>query len=77
MKETDEIKQLLSEIRDLQRESLGEYRRVTQRSLDLQQQAVTRQEQISKLYRRVLVGVIPLVIAIILLIIYLLGKLPY
>ncbi len=35
--ESDETRQLLIEIRDLQRESLSEYRRVTQRSLDLQQ----------------------------------------
>ena len=77
MKDTDDVNQLLTEIRDLQRESLMEYRKVTQRSLELQQQAVTRQEQISKLYRRVLVSAIPLIIAIILLVIYLLSKLPY
>jgi len=75
--EADETRQLLIEIRDLQRESLSEYRRVTQRSLDLQQQAVTRQEQISKLYRRVIVAGLALIIVIILLVIYLLEKLPY
>jgi len=75
--EADETRQLLIEIRDLQRESLSEYRQVTQRSLDLQQQAVTRQEQISKLYRRVIVAGLALIIVIILLVIYLLEKLPY
>ena len=75
--EADETRQLLIEIRDLQRESLSEYRRVTQRSLDLQQQAVTRQEQISRLYRRVIVAGMALIIVIILLVIYLLEKLPY
>jgi len=75
--EADETRQLLIEIRDLQRESLSEYRRVTQRSLDLQQQAVTRQEQISRLYRRVIVAGLALIIVIILLVIYLLEKLPY
>ena len=52
----DEIRQLLREIRDAQREQLAEYRRVTERSLELQQRAVARQEQIGHLYRR-LVGV--------------------
>ena len=53
----DEIRQLLREIRDAQREHLAEYRRVTERSLELQQRAVTRQEQIGQLYRRlILVG---------------------
>ncbi len=75
--EADETRQLLIEIRDLQRESLSEYRRVTQRSLDLQQQAVTRQEQISRLYRRVIVAGLALIIVIILRVIYLLEKLPY
>ena len=42
----DEIRQLLRDIRDAQREHLAEYRRVTERSLELQQRAVARQEQI-------------------------------
>jgi CHASE3 domain sensor protein len=54
MEEPDELK-LLTEIRDAQREHLAEYRKVAQESLALQKQAVTRQEQIAKLYRRVLV----------------------
>jgi hypothetical protein len=51
----DEILQLLKEIRDTQREHLAEYRRVTERSLDLQQRAVARQEQMAYIYRRLLV----------------------
>ena len=47
----DETRRLLGEIRDAQREQLAEYRRVTERSLELQQRAVTRQEQIGHLYR--------------------------
>jgi cytochrome c-type biogenesis protein CcmH/NrfG len=48
---------LLEEIRDAQREQLVEYRRVTQQSLELQQRAVARQEQIGAIYKRVvLVG---------------------
>jgi hypothetical protein len=56
MGETDEIKALLAEIRDTQREYLAEYREVTRRSLELQQQAVKRQEQLGRLYRRVVVA---------------------
>jgi len=45
------------EIRDAQREHLAEYRRVAERSPELQQGAVARQEQISRFARRVfLVG---------------------
>jgi len=45
---------LLSEIRDAQREHLAEYRRVTQQSLELQQRIVGRQEQLGRIYRRML-----------------------
>ena len=57
MEDGDEIRQLLRDIRDAQREHLAEYRRVTERSLELQQRAVARQEQIGHIYRRLaLVG---------------------
>lgn len=55
MEESDELK-LLTEIRDAQREHLAEYRKVTQESLALQKQAVARQEQIVRLYRRVVLA---------------------
>jgi hypothetical protein len=45
--------ELLEEIRDVQREQLAEYRRVTAQSLDLQQRAVARQQEVGGLYRRV------------------------
>ena len=66
----DDTKKLLEEIRDAQREHLAEYRRVTQQSLDLQKQAVKRQEQLGELYRRVLVvgGSVALVLIILLVI---------
>jgi ferric-dicitrate binding protein FerR (iron transport regulator) len=48
----DEIRALLTEIRDLQREHLAEYRRVTGASLELQQQGIARGAQIGALYRR-------------------------
>lgn len=74
MQESDEIKELLIEIRDVQREQLTEYRKVTQRSLELQQQAVTRQEQIGRLYRRVVVAAAILVVGLVILLIYLMGS---
>lgn len=55
MEQSDELK-LLTEIRDAQREHLAEYRKVTEESLALQRQAVARQEQITRLYRRVLIA---------------------
>ena len=55
MEQSDEIK-LLTEIRDAEREHLAEYRRIAEESLALQKQAVARQEQIAKLYRRVVVA---------------------
>jgi ferric-dicitrate binding protein FerR (iron transport regulator) len=70
----EEIRQLLQDIRDAQREHLAEYRRVAERSLELQQRAVARQEQIGRLSRRlVLVGGI-LVAALLTLLVYLLAR---
>lgn len=76
MQESDEIKQLLGEIRDQQREYLAEYRKVTQRSLDMQQQAVNRQEKIGRLYQLVVIAGAILVVIIVMLIVYLMGKIP-
>jgi hypothetical protein len=77
MQESQEIKELLKEIRDGQKEHLAEYRRVAERSLELQQQAVARQEKIGKLYKRMVVFGSLLIIFIIVLIVYLLDKLFY
>jgi len=72
MEGDDEIRQLLREIRDAQREYLAEYRKVAERSLELQQRAVARQEQIGILYKRlVLVGGV-LVAALLTLLVYVL-----
>lgn len=43
MEGDERIRRLLEEIRDAQRESLAEYRRITQQSLELQHRAVARQ----------------------------------
>ena len=45
MEAEERVRRLLEEIRDVQREHLAEYRRVTKESLELQQRAVARQEQ--------------------------------
>jgi ferric-dicitrate binding protein FerR (iron transport regulator) len=50
---TDRTQELLEQIRDAQREHLAEYRRVTQQSLDLQRRSVERQQELGRLYRRV------------------------
>jgi CHASE3 domain sensor protein len=73
MEESDEIK-LLTEIRDAQREHLAEYRRVAHESIALQKQAVARQEQIAKLYRRVVVAGGVLILLILLFVVYYLSS---
>lgn len=70
----DEIRQLLTEIRDSQREHLAEYRRVTERSLELQQRAVARQEQMGHLYRRLLIVGGGLIAMLLVLLVYLLAR---
>ena len=63
---------LLEEIRDVQKESLAEYRRVTQQSLELQRQATTRQQQMVQVYRRVLLVGILITVPLLVLLMYLL-----
>jgi cytochrome c-type biogenesis protein CcmH/NrfG len=72
MESDDEIRQLLRDIRDAQREHLAEYRCVTERSLELQQRAVAQQEQMSHLYRRLVRVGGGLVVVLLALLIYLL-----
>jgi len=70
----DDIRQLLREIRDGQREQLAEYRRVTERSLELQQHAVGRQEQLGQIYRRLLVAGGSVVAVLLVLLVYILVR---
>jgi len=72
MQADDQLRRLLEEIRDIQREHLAEYKRVTQQSLDLQQRAVKRQEQVGKLYQRVIAVTAPILLGMIALVVYLL-----
>jgi hypothetical protein len=70
----DDIRQLLRDIRDAQREQLAEYRRVTERSLELQQRAVGRQEQLGQIYRRLLVAGGTVVAMLLVLLVYILVR---
>ena len=73
MEADPDIRTLLEEIRDAQREHLAEYRRVTQQSLELQRRSVVRQEDFGRIYKRiVLVGGV-LVAALLSLLLYLLA----
>ena len=75
----DEVKQLLRELRDAQRETLAEFRGATERSLDLQQRAIAQQEQLRRLFRRLttvgagLVAVLLALLLFLVLIYYLLS----
>jgi len=74
MEADPDIRTLLEEIRDAQREHLAEYRRVTQQSLELQRRSVVRQEDFGRIYKRiVLVGGV-LVAALLSLLLYLLAR---
>lgn len=64
---------LLVEIRDVQREHLEEYRRVTQESLELQRAAVKRQEQIGRLYQRVVFVTGLVLVGLVLFLVHLFG----
>ena len=70
----DATRKLLEEIRDGQREQLAEYRRVTQQSLELQQRAVARQEQLGRIYKRVVLLAGVLVAALMSVLLYLLVR---
>jgi|tagenome__1003787_1003787.scaffolds.fasta_scaffold18997938_1 hypothetical protein len=71
MNESNDIIDLLREIRDINREHLADYRAAAKRSIELQQQAVGRAESVSKLYRIALAVSAVLISAIIILVIYL------
>ena len=76
MEDQGRVEKLLEEILDVQREQLGQYKNVTKRSLELQQTAVERQEQIGKIYRIALIVSAIVVAGIIGLVFYLLQYLP-
>ena len=65
---------MLEEIRDAQREHLAEYRRVAEQSLELQRRAVARQEQVSRLYKRIALLAGALIVGLLSLLAYLLVR---
>ena len=74
MEADDRTHKVLEEIRDVQREHLAEYRRVTKQSLELQQRAVARQEQFGLVYKRVILLGGVLVATLFALLLYLLAR---
>lgn len=72
MEQPDEIIELLKEIRDVQREQFTQFKTVTERSLELQKRAVSRAENIGRIYRVAVAVSAVLIVGIILLILYLL-----
>jgi len=53
----EDIRRLVRDLLDAQREQLAESRRVSERSLELQERAIVQQAELRRLYRRlVLVG---------------------
>jgi hypothetical protein len=76
MEDQSRVEKLLEEILGVQREQLEQYKNVTKRSLELQQTAVGRQEQIGKIYRIALIVSAVVVAGIIGLVFYLLQYLP-
>jgi type VI protein secretion system component VasF len=79
MDSDDDIRKLLRDIRDAQREQLAGYQGMAERSLELQQRAIAQQEQLRRLYRRLvqvgggLVAVLLALLIFLVLIYYLLS----
>ena len=74
MEQGEDVRRILTEIRDLEREHLAEYRRVSEEVLNLQRDAVARQALIGSVYRRVVVMGGLLAMALLVLLVYLLFR---
>ncbi len=72
MDHSEEILQVLREMRDAQRQHLEEYRKTATRSMEIQEQSVQRQIQAVRIYKRALAAGSVLIIGIVALLIYLL-----
>jgi hypothetical protein len=73
MERSDEIIEVLREIRDINREHLDDYKAAAERSIELQQRAVRRAESIGKVYRIALIVTAVLIGGVIVLIFYLMS----
>lgn len=74
MDEGEDTRKILSDIRDLEREHLEEYRRISQEVLNLQRNAVERQALIGGVYKRVVAFGGIMVVALLVLLVFLLAK---
>lgn len=74
MDDAEEARRLLTEIRDLEREHLAEYRRVSEEALNLQRDAVARQALFGSIYRRIVLMGGLLAMALLVLLAYLLVR---
>jgi len=72
--EGEDTRKILTEIRDLQREHLAEYMKVSGEALQIQRNALARQELIAGVYRRVVVIGGVMVLALTIFLVYLLAK---
>ena len=74
MDDAEETRRLLTEIRDLEREHLAEYRRVSEEALNLQRNAVARQAVFGSAYRRIVLMGGLLAMALLVLLVFLLVR---
>ena len=74
MDEGEDTRKILSDIRDLERQHLEEYRRISQEVLNLQRNAVERPALSGGVYRRVVVFGGIMVVALLVLLVFLLAK---
>jgi len=74
METGDEVKQLLAEIRDLQREHVDEYKRVAHRVLELQHEGAGRQAGAIRVARRMYLVAGVMIVTLSTLLVYLLVK---
>ena len=64
MDESSQVRSLLEEIRDLQKEELAEYREQAALSIRLAEESVARQKAIGDLYKKVIFACAMLIIAL-------------
>ena len=74
MESNDDVRRLLEEIRDTQREHLAEYRKAAERSVALQEEALARQRSHVDLYRRWMAAGAFVILAILGLVLYLIWQ---
>jgi hypothetical protein len=74
MDSTEEVRKLLTEIRDAQRDHLAEYKRVTQQSLEVQRRSFEYQVRIGRFYRFVVMAAGVVVAAVLAYLVYLFSK---